>query len=257
MSAAVSELIGHHGVALALLTVRCLALFSLVPVFGGTSVPLRLRGAVALILALVLTPVAAPEMPTLAPWAAVAAALGEVLLGLAMGLVARLSFIAAEFGGGALGLQMGLAFSSVVDPLSKEEVPISSRLLGLFATLLLVAAGGHRIMLAALAESVVAVPIASVFAHFSTPMRVVALLSTATSTGLRIAAPVMVSLFLANVGLALLSRAAPQLQLFILSFGLSIALGLIILIGSSRHGLSLVGEQVRQLGMQLATVLGQ
>lgn len=257
MTAAVHQLLGHHAAVLSLLAIRCLTLFALVPVFGGSSIPLRIRAAVAFLLALVLTPLAAPTMPELPLWAGVAAAFGEVLLGLAMGLVVRLSFLAAEFGGGALGLQMGLAFAQVVDPQTKEETPISARMLGLFAAVLFVAAGGHRMLLAALAESVTEVPIGAVFAHFESPYGMIALLSTATATGLRIAAPVMVALFLANVGLALLSRAAPQLQLFILSFGLSIALGGLILTSSSRHGLSLVLEQVRGLGMQLASVLGQ
>lgn len=256
MNAFLQELFVQYAGILALITLRIISAILLVPVFSGKAVSMRIRGALALLIALILTPVAktTPELTGLTPM--IAAAFGEILIGLAMGLVVRISFYAAEFAGGALGLQMGLAFSQVVDPLSQEQTPISSRLLGLFATLILVVLGGHRLLLAGLATSVVDVPIGGVFSHFSSPEGLIGLLSTATTTGLRIAAPVMVALFLANVGLALLARAAPQLQLFVLSFGISIVLGTLILTNSSEYGLTLLAEQVQQIETLLASVLG-
>jgi flagellar biosynthetic protein FliR len=255
MTGLISDLLSQYAALLGLLTVRCMAVFTLVPVFSGVGVPLRIRGAVAVVVAVVLTPsltVSAPEgMAEL-----LAAGLGELILGLCMGMIVRLSFFAAELAGGALGLQMGLAFSQVVDPLTSEQSPISSRMLGLFATMLLVAADGHRMVLAAVATSLMTVPPGAVLGHFDDPSGIFTLLSVATTTALRIAAPVMVALFVANVALALLARAAPQLQLFMLSFGLSIMLGMMILTSSSRFGLSLVTQQVQQIGQQLAAVVG-
>lgn len=256
MNGLLQHVVDLYAVSFVLLTMRSVATLMFVPTFTGVSVPKRVRGAAALLIALVLTPSATTNLAGASLASLAVAALGEIFFGLAMGLVVRLSFFAAEFAGGALGLQMGLAFSQVVDPLSKERNPISSRILGIFATMLFVAADAHRMVLAALAGSVSSVVPGSVFAHVGSPQAIFSLLSVATSTGLRIAAPVMVSLFLANVALALLARAAPQLQLFALSFGLSIMLGFIILMASSRFGLGLVAQQVQHLGQDLASLAG-
>ncbi len=255
MSEVLSQLLSQYVALLALLSLRCMAVFGLVPVFSGAAVPVRVRGAVAVIVALVLTPTVKGGVP-IGLAELLAAGVGELILGICMGMIVRLSFFAAELAGGALGLQMGLAFSQVVDPLTSEQSPISSRMLGLFATMLLVAADGHRMVLAAIASSLVTVPPTAVLSHLDNPSGIFALLSVATTTGLRVAAPVMVALFIANVGLALLARAAPQLQLFMLSFGLSVILGMLILTSSSRFGLSLVTQQVLQMGRQLAAVVG-
>ena len=256
MNGLLQHLIAAYAVTLSLLAIRCLAVFSLVPVFNGVAVPMRVRGAVAVIIAVVLTPAVQTSLAEAGLAVILQAAIGELLLGLCMGLIVRLSFYSAEFAGGALGLQMGLAFSQVVDPLSQEQSPISSRLLGVFAAMLLVAVDGHRMVLAALATSASTIPPGAVLGHFDSPSNLLSLLSLATVTGLRIAAPVMVALFVSNVALGLLARAAPQLQLFVLSFGLSIMLGMMVLMGSSRYGLGLVAEQVSSLGQQLAQVVG-
>jgi flagellar biosynthetic protein FliR len=243
-------------VVIGLLLIRCSAAFMMVPVIGGESLPMRYKAAVAGMMALVLLPTVDPRAYKPELWMILGGAVGEMMIGLCMGLVVRLIIFAAEFAGGALGLQMGLAFSQVVDPVSKEQGPTTSRLLGVVATLVLVALDGHRTILASVAQSITAIPLGEGLLQLSSVDTLVGLLSTATVVGVRIAAPVVVSLFIGNVALGLLARAAPQLQLFILSFGLSIGFGLLLLANTSRQMILVFSQRAHQLSSYVAQAVG-
>lgn len=242
-------------VAFGLVLCRCLGTFMLVPVLGGEAIPLRIRGAVGVVMAAVITPIVGQvEWP--GPVAVLLAAAGEFLLGLAMGLVLKLVLVSAEFAGEVAGMQMGLSFNRVVDPLTSQSMAVTARLMGVFATLLLIAIDGHHVMLRGLAASLVEAPVGTVLPRASYAATLFPLLSTVTSSGLRIAAPVVAALLMTNATVGLIARAAPKLQLFVLAFGISTAIGMILFSTSIRPSMSLLIDQIRQLPRLLEAVIG-
>ena len=245
-----------YAVTFGLLLVRCGVALWMVPALGGATLPALIRGAFSALLALVLTLLIGPSKLPPELWSVAVGACGELVVGLSMGLVVRILIYSAEFAGGMLGLQMGLAFANVVDPMTNESGPITSQMLGLFASMVFVALDGHRLVLVALALSAKEVSPGDGLLALDGLQELLRFLSVATVAGAKIAAPVVVALFLANVALGLLARAAPQLQLFMLSFGISIGLGVIILRSAISGGLGVFGEHARQIGGYLSAAIG-
>ena len=238
-----------------LVLVRCTGLFLMIPTVGGEVVPVRLRGALAAIIALALGSLVQPR-PVWAPVDLVAAAVGELLLGAAMGLVVRLLLSAAEMAGELVGLQIGLGFAQIVDPLSRESSPVTGRLNSLLAVLLFLALDGHRTAVAGLAASLRDAPPGAVLARLSHLEVLVPLLGTACRTAVHMAAPLILALYLVNAGLGLLARAAPQLNLFVLSFGITVSVGLLVLAVSARPSLTVLAGGLQRLAEQMGALVG-
>ena len=242
-------------VAFGLVFLRTSSLTMMVPVLGGEAVPLRIRGAVAAILAAVLTPVAGPFADT-DPLVLIAAAVGEVLLGIALGTAVRLTLSTAEMGGELVGMSMGFGFARIVDPMTHEDRDVVAQLMGLFTTLLFISVDGHHMVLGALGATLREVPLGTVLPRLPRLTTITPMLQSASLAAIRIAAPVVLALLLSNGALALLSRVAPQLNLFALSFALGIGVGTLVLIASSGQTFGTVVHLLRQIPQQLATLVG-
>ena len=238
-----------------LVLVRCAGLFLMIPTIGGEVLPVRLRTAFALMIALALGSLVEPR-PVWTPLDLVVAAVGEIMLGSAMGLVVRLLLSAAEMAGDLVGMQMGLSFSQIVDPLSHQSAPVTAQLNGLLALLLLLAFDGHRTAIAGLAASLRDAPPGTVLDRMGHLESLLPLLGAACRTAVHIAAPVILAIYLSNVGLGLLARSAPQLNLFVLSFGITIALGLVVLTISARPTLVVLSESMQHMAEQMSALWG-
>ena len=141
---------------------RMLGLAVASPVFAESSIPNRVKIGLALMLTVAVAPAAGP-MPAvpLNSWAALLIVTQQTLIGLAMGLVIRIVFAAVQTGGEFVGLQMGLSFASFFDPLSGANTSVVPQFLNIVATMLFLAFDGHLLILAALAHSFDALPIAT------------------------------------------------------------------------------------------------
>lgn len=237
-----------------LVAVRIGAMFALLPFFGGQSVPAGMRAGSAVVFSLALASVIGPTTLDSA-WAVITSGLGELITGLAIGVVVRLAMVAADFAGEVAGMQMGFAFNRIVDPLTQETAAVPSRFLNLIALMLFWAIDGHHVVLAALATSLQTVPPGEFLPRVSLGTAM-PLLSLVTSVGLRMAAPVVIALLLTNVALGVLSRAAPKLQLFAMSFGFSIGIGMLMLMASAWPSLTLFVDHLRRIPDFIAAVLG-
>ena len=209
---------------------RFAALMSTAPVVSHPSVPRRIRLGLALLLAVIVA-------PTLPPTAAVAPfSPGGVLLiaqqlavGFAIGLVMQFAFAAVTLAGDLIGLQMGLSFASLVDPQHSEQVPLVGAFLSVVLLLTFVAANGHLIVISALADSFTAFPLrGNGLAHFNV-RTLVSGAGTIFASGLLIALPVVASLMVASLALGVLTRTAPQLNLFAVGFPVTLLVGLLML----------------------------
>ena len=242
-------------IAFSLVAIRVSALFFMVPTLGGELLPLKLRAAMSAGIAMVLTPLVGDVAVDSVVGVAVAG-LGEFVLGMAMGLVVRLVLMIAELAGEVAGMQMGFAFNRVVDPLSGQNLAVTSRIMGVLSLLVFLALDGHHMIIYGLGDSLQRAPVGTVLPRAIYIETLVPLLSLGVATALRIAAPVMVALLLTNVGIGLLARAAPQLNLFIFAFGVTIGLGTLVFTTAMRPSLTLLSREFSKIPLYFNAVLG-
>jgi flagellar biosynthesis protein FliR len=214
--------------ALVLIVMRLTGLLLIAPVFSARQVPMRLRTAVLLAFAVLLQPVARAHAATglvITP----AAALAELALGFGIGLGSAIVIGAATAAGDLMSQQIGLAGASVLDPMSNIQVPVLGQFSTTFATLLLLASGGHLLMIEALGESLSMLPIGADLDLAAGALAMAKLGGQLCALGVLFAAPAIAATMLANVALAVLTRVAPQLQILTVAFPLQIAAGLFTL----------------------------
>lgn len=200
----------------------------------GSGAPAPVRVALAFFLAVaVCTPRwgHAPVVP-LAPLPLGAAALGEALVGAVIGLTVRVTLAAAEVAGNVVSLSMGQGFAGTVDPAFGEQMLPVGRLLGALAILLFFALSGHHAMLSALAFSLGHAPVGEALG------RVVhgGLVGTGAdlvAQGLRIASPIVGAMFIVQLGMGLVARSAPRVQVFALTFAITSAVGGLVLFAAA------------------------
>ncbi|MPM96840.1 hypothetical protein SDC9_144005 [bioreactor metagenome] len=153
----------------------------------------------------------------------------QMLIGIGMGFAAKIVFTAFLFAGEFIGSQMGLGFATFYDPLNASQTPVIAEFMNLVALLLFLSLNGHLLYLATLAQSFSAIPISNVPVGAGSWLNIAELGSKIFSAGLLLSLPIMAALMITNVALAVLTRAAPQLNLFALGFPLTLIGGFLIL----------------------------
>jgi flagellar biosynthetic protein FliR len=210
--------------------VGCVLFF--LPIWDSKLIPAQIKIYSILLISLALTPVVAGTLPPFpGTWlAAVSLVLRELLLGLSLGLVVRFVFSGVQMAGELMGLQMGFGMVTLIDPNSDAQATLMGDLLVLIATVLFLAVDGHHLVLAVLAQSFGEVPVGG------PPLLPGGLYAFMLPLGtlmfqlcVKLVAPIILVLFLTQIAMGLVSRTVPQVQVMILAFPVTIALGLIFL----------------------------
>jgi len=231
LSGAVEQTIAQWG-SFALLLPRIGGIMLVAPVFGGRYLP-YLKVGITAALALVLVPVvAAPEIPA-QPLAAVGMIAGEFVLGVAIGYVCQLFFVAVQVAGQLIDWEMGFGIVNVVDPLYGTQVPLVGNFLYMLAVLTFLVLDGHHILIRALLRSYELLPpgwscgglFESGFADFLTRTFGYMFLTAA-----EISVPVLGVLFLTSVALGVVARTVPQMNVFVIGLPVKIIVGTVILV---------------------------
>jgi flagellar biosynthetic protein FliR len=236
---------------------RMLALMSAAPVFSHESVPIPVRIGLALLLTILVAPVL-PAVGVVSPLSAPGLLLicQQLLVGVALGFAMQIAFAAVELAGDMIGLQMGLSFAVFIDPQNSDQTPIVGSFLSMILMLVFVTINGHLMLVSALVDTFKTVPIAvgvSVGgAHGETWLRLAGAGTQLFASGLQIAFPVIAALMLANLALGVLTRTAPQLNLFAVGFPITVMLGLLMLLLGMPH-LMPVLEGTLSMGLKLFT----
>ncbi len=214
-----------------LVVVRIGAIVMTMPVFRSRSIPilfkLGLAFAVSMALFSILQLEPVPVFNHIFPFAI--GVIGEVMIGISIGLSIRLLFAGIQIAGQLAGYQMGLAIANVMDPSTSQQLPILSQFNQLFATLLLLATNAHHIFLRALAESYRLVPPFGF--HFSNSLmqQIVDLGAKMFVIAVQVGAPIIAALLLISVAFGLIARTVPQMNVFIVAMPLKIGVGLLFL----------------------------
>ena len=209
---------------------RILGLDAAAPLFGNAAVPVSTKVSLGVLLAMIIAPTV-PALPATDPMsmAGLLILTQEMLIGLAMGFSIRIVFAAIEMAGEISSLTMGLGFASFFDPQTKGRSSAISQFLTMLATLMFLTVNGHLVLLAALAESFVSLPISASPINGGGFQQLAAWGGEIFRSGVQISLPIVAALLLTNVALGILTRAAPQLNIFGIGFPVTLGVGLLVL----------------------------
>ena len=213
--------------AAVLVFIRISAILFSAPLFGSRNVPLQLKAGLAMILTIIIFPVAGfKEVYFNSVISLVPAMVGEILIGVIIGFTARLLFAAVQLGGQLVGFQMGFAIVNVLDPQTSAQVSIIAQLQNILTLLIFLAVNAHYWFILALASSFELIPPLGFCFNGSLMEAIVGLSCDMFLIAAKLAAPVIAVLFFTSVALGLVARTVPQMNIFIVGFPLKIAIGL-------------------------------
>lgn len=237
-----------HLVSFFLVLCRVAGVLAVAPLLGSERLPARMKAALGLAVAFVLMPAAGARAQAAGAPALALLAAGELVVGLAIGFGARLVFAAVNAAGELADLQAGFGFAGILSPQSGEHASIIGQLQMALAWLIFLGANGHHVVLHGLGASLAAVPLGADVAGCGPAL--VEATGAVMAAAVRVAAPVVGAVLLADLALGLLTRAAPQMNLIAVGFPIKLAIGLYVtiltlpLLASTHRGLLGMTEAV-------------
>lgn len=209
---------------------RILGLIATAPLFGNLSIPIRVKVGLGVMLTLVIAPTV-PAMPAADPMSlsGLLIVIQQLVIGLSMGFAMRIVFAAVEMAGEISGLTMGFGFATFFDPQTRARTSAIAQFLALITLMLFLALDIHLMMLSTLAESFRSLPISGVPVGSGAFRQIAVWGGLVFSAGMQLALPLVGVLLITNIALGVLTRAAPQLNLFGIGFPVTLSAGLIVL----------------------------
>lgn len=225
-----------------LVLARSATVIGVMPVFGTRHIPAQLKILAAASLAILMTASLPATGAIPAGFGLILLVMREVLIGLALGFTASFIFHAVEYAGDISGMQMGFAIAGIIDPASGQQTPLIGKFQGTMLTLLFLGVGGHYFVIKALMDSFVLLPISDAGINLAGSVELVRLAGKLFVVALQIAAPATILLLLVNVGMGVMARMVPQMNVFIVGFPLMAGVGVGMLlvampafVGMARH----------------------
>jgi len=216
-----------------LVFLRTGAFFMGIPLFAGQMLPMKIKTAFGLILALLINPLIPANLELATTFAGVILlALNEVCIGLLLAMTVRMIFFAVELAGYLISYEIGLMASNSVNPLLGSSDATITTLLYYFSLLVFFVAGIHYDILKAFIMSFEILPIGNFFLSTNPMREFVREVSRVFIIGTLMAAPFIALNFLVNVSFAVLGKAVPKMNVFMTSFSVRILGGLVLLVSS-------------------------
>ena len=226
------------------------------PVFGARMVPRRIRLALALMLAWILAPMVYADAAVIDPLSAegVVVAAQQVLIGVAMGFTLQLVFSALVIAAQSMSMGMGLGFAMAVDPQNGVQVPVIGQYYLTLGTLIFLALNGHLIMIQVLIDSFQSLPVGLGGITSDGLWALVGWGGRMFAGAVLIALTAMTSMLLINLAFGVMSRAAPQLNIFGVGFPVMMGMGFLVIL-FSLSGLTTHMEDLMQGAFELMGLL--
>jgi len=232
---------------------RISAFFLVIPVFGWQSIPIRIKVAMTVMLAIFFSMII--PVPVVAGRVSNAEAVlllaNEATYGLALGLVAAIVFAAVKLSGRIIERQMGLAMAEILDPLTGERAQPLGSLLEMIFIMLFLSANGHHLFLLIISRSYQSFPAGSIPTIPVLTEGIIQAGSTMLIHGLKLAAPILAAFMLLMVVLAVLARMVPEMNILFISLPLRVGLGLLMVAIFLPFISSFVGEFAQLMGKLL------
>ncbi|QCX28601.1 flagellar biosynthetic protein FliR [Nocardioides jishulii] len=246
---------GQELIGLLLASVRIVAWMAIVPPFSSRSVPAMAKVVLSLGLAFAVGPSAAGQLPV-DGWGLIVVTLTQVAVGVGMGFVTFLLFQAIATAGTLVDLFGGFALAQGFDPLAMNMNTVFGKFHQMLATVLLFVTGGHLLVIGGLLSTFELLPLGEVPDTAGAPGVLTTAFTLFFVTAVQIALPMIAVLFVADLGLALLTKVAPQLNAINVMFPAKIGLTLLLL-GLSFPVLPAALERLVNLANEaMATIAG-
>jgi len=214
-----------------LIALRVGGIMTVAPIFGHRNVPAMVKIGIILTLSIILLPVVAPLAGNTSPelFSLAGMLTKEVAAGLLIGFTSLLVFIAVQFAGNIVGIQMGFGIVNVIDANSSAQVPIIGQLQFLLAMLIFLSLNGHHLIISTVAYSFQIIPLGQItFSNVTGEILTRAAVNVMV-LAIKLGAPCIVTLFLLDVSLGIVARTVPSMNIFIVGFPLKIGVGLFML----------------------------
>ncbi len=237
--------------------VRVGTLFFLLPIFGARNIPSLWKAGLSFVIAIVLTPVVPPvsNFPVTAP-EIILGVLSEVLMGLILATTIRIFFAASEMGGQFMSFQMGFSMAGAIDPETGTQSNVLTQFLYIFTILIFFSMDAHHLFIRILANSFYTVPPNSISFHPAIGNELIKAGASMFVLGVKIAAPILVALFLSNLCLGIIARTVPQVNILMVGFPVNLCIGLILFCFILMNIYPLIFDIKNMIGESLVRLLG-
>jgi flagellar biosynthetic protein FliR len=250
-------LAGGYRTTFLLVFFRVGAMVAVAPVLGHRSLPVSHRAGLAVLLALLLTPVVSPAPIDGADGLGLGLAIaGEVLVGVVIGAVATLVIAAVQVAGELVGFQMGLGMGAVYDPALGGQATVFTRFYETLAFLVFLAVDGHHALLAAVAASFQRVQPGMAFGAQPLAAGMATLGTKVVRAGLELSAPLVGILFVVNAVMGLLARVSPQMNVFALVMPVAMGAALVAAVAVLPSTLTAIARLYADVPVDIAVLLG-
>ena len=230
-------------------------LLAALPILSGRTVPMKVKVALVLVLGAALAPVVRLPAVPYDPIVLAGGLMGEMAIGLTIGLAVRMFFGALELAGDLIGVQMGFGVLQIIDPATAHHTPIVGQFFTLLASLVFLSLNAHMLIVAAIVSSYEAIPAFGAALPSALGEEVLRLSKEMFTIGLKLSAPVLVTILVINILLAILGRAVSQINVFVLSFPVTIAAGLAVLSVSMPFTIGLFAREIERLQFVIEGIL--
>lgn len=240
-----------------IVTARVAGFVTAIPVIISAQTPARVKTAITFAISLTLFPIMREYVDPVSfiPAEFALLVVSELLLGLLLGLIARLIFTAVEFGATVIGFQMGFAAANVFDPQSERQVALLSQFQNVFAILIFLAINGHHLFLYTAIRSYELLPPGKLNLSGEAIPYLMELASHMFTIGVQFSAPLLAILLLSGLILGILARVFPQLNVFLLSFPVNIGTGFIVIALTLNLGYTVIRREIDMLAERFGTIL--
>lgn len=225
------QISGEFFSAVVLVLIRISGLMTFAPFFSSQAISARAKAVFALAVSVLIAPIVA-ALPMSHAELGILPVLGELAVGLVFGLSLSLLNELLMFAGQVIGVQFSFSLVNLLDPNSQIQTPLLGQLFSLFGTMVLLAAGLHRTLLASVMRSFAEAPVGSVFLDQRAGIALVGMAGGIFMAALQLAAPVLAATLLVEITIALLARLSPQLPALALTVPAKTMVGYVVLIGS-------------------------
>lgn len=242
-----------------LIFIRISGLVTAAPFFRNSAIPAHIKVLLTVILAVSVTGAYWELQPTIEfhLWYLAMIGIKEFMVGAILGFAAQLVFFASRTAGGIIDLDMGYQTAVLFDQNSSSPTLVGE-FYEIIVLMVFILLNGHHYLIEAIYASVLAVPLTTFEISGSTIDFLLRMATSVLVIAIKMAAPIIVALFLTNLSLTLLARVAPQTNIFVLSFQLKVAVGLIMLLVTAplmvlaaKYGLMELQEQTYKLLLTL------
>lgn len=208
---------------------RILGMIAAAPIFSHTAIPNTVKLGFGIVLTLIIMPTL-PALPQfeIFSFQGLLILTQQLIIGVAIGFSMRLVFTAVEVAGQMIGMTMGLGFASFFDPQTQGQSTALNQLLVVLSLLVFLSLDGHLVMVTAIANSFITMPISASGGSIN-PMKLAQWGEVIFSSGLLLALPAVAALLITNMALGILTRTAPQLNLFGIGFPITLTIGFVVL----------------------------